>query len=381
MVKIASLEDVAIGSEVLLREEHLSLENRVRYCNIGHFNKEFARRAYGDVYSSRRAFVDAVKLFRLPKETIICGGGDYVLRCADAFVKEQFSSDLDLSDTNVQAMGTTWSKRPIQGGEYLLVGRFGIYTWGHWLGEILPKVVIVENLFPGRFRYILPRQVLWNDRPEQPWIKIRQSLEAYSVPIESIFGFSGDLDTRFENLYAVGNIWSDALMHPAAADWMRHAVRIDRPPTGIGRLAVARLGGAGRNMDNWPEVESTLAGHGFTTVATGALSFVDQVATFQSAQFVFGTLGSDLVNLIYSPKGVKVITAAPAEFGDRFFYAIVLDREGILADVRGPVTQVDGNMYSMSRFVLGRDDLMDALGVLESEGSGSVRPYRSDGQD
>jgi capsular polysaccharide biosynthesis protein len=187
------------------------------------------------------------------------------------------------------------------------------------------------------------------------------------VPLESIFGFSGELDTRFENLYVVGDIWSDHLMHPAAADWMRHAVKINRPPAGIRRLAVARIASAGRNMDNWAKVESVLIDHGFTTVATGTLSFADQVAIFQSAETVFGTLGSDLVNLIFSPKGVRVIAAAPAEFGDRFFYAIVLDREGYLADVRGPVTQMNDEMYSKSRFVLGLDDLKNALRVLDSE--------------
>jgi len=37
---------------------------------------------------------------------------------------------------------------------------------------------------------------------------------------------------------------------------------------------------------------------------------------------------------------VKVITVAPDQYGDNFFYALILDRAGFLIDLRGPATQL-----------------------------------------
>jgi hypothetical protein len=363
--RFVSLDEVAVSSETLLPHETVSIENRARYCNIANHNVEFGKHMARDVYIARRAEIDAVKLIRLPPGSVICGGGEYMVRIGDDFVAEQFPPYVERSGDALRGLGQAWRAQPTERADLLLVARHGIATWGHWLGELLPKIVLAEKLHPGRFRYILPRDVLRDERPDWPWVKLRQSLAAYAVPPESIFEFGSEVDTRFDNLYAVSEIWSDHMMHPGAADWLRHAVRIGRPAAEIGRLAVARLAGSGRSLENWPEVERILAARGFTTVATGTLPFAEQVAMFQGADMVFGVLGSDLTNLIFSPRGVRVMTAAPATFGDRFFYALVLDRDGHMADVRGPASEGSARAHFKSSFSIGLDQLRNALLVLE----------------
>ena len=78
---------------------------------------------------------------------------------------------------------------------------------------------------------------------------------------------------------------------------------------------------------------------------------------------IFGVLGSDLTNLIYSPAGVKVISVAPATFGDRFFYALILSREGQQIDLRGPITVPDQAIAHLGTFRVDPDEVARALAM------------------
>ena len=42
----------------------------------------------------------------------------------------------------------------------MIVARYGFGTWGHWIGELLPKIVTVEAAFPGRFSFAIPRPMM-----------------------------------------------------------------------------------------------------------------------------------------------------------------------------------------------------------------------------
>ena len=79
---------------------------------------------------------------------------------------------------------------------------------------------------------------------------------------------------------------------------------------------------------------------------------------------MFAVLGSDLTNLLYAPEGVRVLAAAPADFGDRFFYALVQLCRGQLLDLRGPVTDVDEHAAHRSDFRLDMGELAAAADVL-----------------
>src|SRR5262249_5181809 len=98
-----------------------------------------------------------------------------------------------------------------------------------------------------------------------------------------------------------------------------------------------------------------------------SVDFLSQVEIFESARTVVSVLGSDLAGLIYASPGIRVISAAPATFGYRFFYALVIDREGRYIDLRGPVEEsVRPDPYK-SRFVLDPQDLKQALEIGEDE--------------
>jgi hypothetical protein len=71
-----------------------------------------------------------------------------------------------------------------------------------------------------------------------------------------------------------------------------------------------------------------------------------------------------LTGLIYSPHGVRVASVAPSVFGDRFFYALVADRRGRYADIRGPITVEDPEIPHRSSFTVKLERVEEALTAL-----------------
>ncbi|HUB48599.1 MAG TPA: hypothetical protein VMB73_26785 [Acetobacteraceae bacterium] len=85
---------------------------------------------------------------------------------------------------------------------------------------------------------------------------------------------------------------------------------------------------------------------------------------FQSASLIFSILGSDLTGLIYASTGIKVISAAPSMFGDRFFYAMILDRKGRYADLRGRLADRNAAVEHRSSFQIGASEIANAMAAL-----------------
>ena len=84
-----------------------------------------------------------------------------------------------------------------------------------------------------------------------------------------------------------------------------------------------------------------------------------------SSRAVFGTLGSGLTGLIYAPVGVHVLSVAPHLFGDWFFYALVADRRGRYADVRGPIVTPDAKIPHRGSFSIDPDHVAAGLATLD----------------
>ena len=137
-------------------------------------------------------------------------------------------------------------------------------------------------------------------------------------------------------------------MHPRVSNAMRQTYE-HVAPSGRRSVALIRDPNSGREIENHSDVYSLAQQHGFDTVETGRLDFADQVSLFRGAERLIGVLGSDFANLLFSPEAVSVITMAPGNFGDRFFYALVLDRGGTLIDLRGPVVR-PGVVWHKSTF-------------------------------
>ena len=348
----ASTHDLAIQRVRLLDGQTLPLENRLVYTNLERYEPEFAAACKKLIYCDRVATLDPVELCSLGRATV--HAGEYVVSVDGVAVKEQVTT-VKAADEVIELQSDQTSSTI--DGETIIIARFGAWTWGHWLGELLPKIVLAEHAFPGRFRYAIAHRY---DLPE--FVTFWQSLQAYGIAPERLVLLESAKDYVLTNAWAVTPVWSDDVMHPGAAQAMRTRQKptTKRDATSP-KIMLARRKDAARQLENSAEIEDFLRADGYVAVDIAALSFQDQARAFSNARCLFSTLGSGLSGLIFSPSGVCVTSVAPSIFGDRFFYALILDRNGIYADVRGPVMKVAVDIAHRSSFNVEFKDVVEGL--------------------
>ncbi len=326
---------IALASEALFPATELALPSALRGDNWDAVRPEMGRHLRHDVYQARVARLSPIALHRLPGPTIV-QGGSFAAMADGAWVREQVHPDW--------AQGAAGLLDPPGGQgeivqvapETVLVARYGVATWGHWLGELLPRMVLTELRFPGRFRYALPLP-LFVQPNGTVWDSLRQSVAAYGIPFDRCIPLAAGTRYSFAAAWCMSSVWSDRIMHPAAVTAMRDQLRAPVPHCELtgGKVAFLRTDTNTRQLSNLAEVEGVLAGAGYPTVAVGRLAFVEQVALFRAARHIVSVLGSALSGLIYAPEGICVASLAPRDFGDWFFYALIQGRGGIYVDIRG----------------------------------------------
>jgi Glycosyltransferase 61/Nucleotide-diphospho-sugar transferase len=355
----ARLVDLSTVVMTLCGRKLVRLPKAVTHTNLRDHNPGFANHVERDIYIDRTVMLDGISLVSLPPRTTIQGESSFALRIEDVFVDEQIGPWQREFGALDEAAKLSRASHDIA-EHCLLTARYGGSTWGHWLAEILPRAVLAEQAYPGRFKFVVPD---WGST--SPFgMSAYSSLAAYGITADRCLPINGHDDYRFQNLFSVSAIWPSAVMHPDALHAMRHFLKAspsESPYPREGKLALRRSASNGRRIDNNNEVYAALEASGFGVVDVGKLGFLDQVAAFRGADFLFGVLGSDLSGLIYSPDGVKVVTAAPHMFGDRFFYNLIQHRNGAYADLRGPVTELNNQVNHLSAFHLDTQVLRETI--------------------
>jgi hypothetical protein len=247
-----------------------------------------------------------------------------------------------------------------------LLARFGEGTWGHWLGEILPRATLAEHFFPGKFAYVVPA---WTTTAGSTKFadSVLESLRAYGIGEDRIYRLIEDTGYRFRSLSTVTSVRADRAMHPEALELMRtNVVLVPESFTGYfpARMAMLRKAVKRRGVANALAVEQLLNQLGFFCLEIEDYSFSAQVALFRAATTVLCVLGSGLTGLIYSPDHVNVVAPAPENWGDSFFYPLVQQRAGKFIDIRGPIEGLDPVLRRDSTFTVPLDELAMTLKLL-----------------
>jgi hypothetical protein len=241
--------------------------------------------------------------------------------------------------------------------EVILVARFGDGTWGHWVGELLPKVALAERHFPGRFRYAVPK---WAYRSDPLGRRMAESLAFYGVPESRILLLENGRDYCFGQLHAITPVWQGRAMHPCVLQVMRDA--LPREPLGARRVALLRGDNTRRQIGNIEAVRAVLDRHGFACIDIAFASFAEQVGIFAAARTIFSILGSSLTGLLYAPDGVGVVAVSPEGFTDRFFSGMLQQkRSARFFSVAGPICDLDSRMRRDSGFEVPLSALEEAL--------------------
>lgn len=355
----------------LLPPTEIEVPGCLAYTNIPDFGWDFGYYLLRTLYLPRICRLPAVELRRFPPDArLAVPNGEEMLPIRDEHVTgEQIHPSWP--DEQLQRAIASCETTDFIDESAIIVGRFGMRTWGHWLGELVPKILCVEAMQPGRYKYLFPAPLM-----SDPLLKPqRESLEFYGLGPDRLLLLQPGRSYRFRELAAVSSVWSDHMVHPAAVEMMRRQAGIrgdgiDRTD----RIALLRRESSTRNLANVEEIEWFLRSRGWRIIDIAEQSFAEQVATFQGASAVLSVLGSGLAGLIYAPRGVKVLTLAPAGWADGFFFAMMQNRNAALADIRGTKSLGDPRPVATSRFHMKLEDIergLRGLGLLPDR---SCRP-------
>jgi hypothetical protein len=335
MAALAHLKDILADAQTVAPAEEAPLPTALVYSNEAEFDARWAAELANGPYHQRIARFAPLEIGRLPSGTVLRGEHHFLItwngHVAIESVPHALVADAAMLD---QAMARDLVLEEVE-QECLTLTRYGHGTWGHWLGEILPIAALVEERFPRRFRYAVPRH------GTGPYTEVMiQSLAAYGIETDRIVWLRQDRAHRLLRAWAMTAVWSDHAPHPAAMRALRSSPHLS-PYKGHTKLALLRQDWTTRALANAEEVEGVLRSEGFHITDMAGRPFAEQVEAFRSAEIVFGVLGSGLTGLAYSPDLVRVVAASPSGFSDRFFYALVQARRGKWAEVKG-ATQWDG---------------------------------------
>ena len=244
--------------------------------------------------------------------------------------------------------------------ETVLIARYGDGTWGHWLGEMLPKVATCEALFPGRFHYALPA---WALDAKLLGARMQESLQFYGVNAGRILKMDSEVEYRFSSLFAITRVYQGRVLHPDVLKIMRGADMSDSRASPA--VALLRYDPR-RSIANLPDIIPVLKQRGYQILNVALMTFPEQIELYKTARRLFTVLGSSLTGLIYSPPRVGIAAASPAGFTDGFFTGLLRQNESAcFCAIEGPIAVENPRMKRDSSFTIPANDLVQALDVID----------------
>jgi len=173
----------------------------------------------------------------------------------------------------------------------------------HWLTDALPRLALLDQ-FPPDTR-ILTTASLTSFRRETLEIlnlidRCRPTPETHLV-LEDYYYSSFTTMTGCDNPYAIQFLRNKFL--PAACP------TTPRPE----KIFITRLG-SGRGAQGEEEMTAILEKEGWTILQTQNYSFREQIALFSEARAVCAIHGAGLTNLLWCPKGCKVLELCASNF-------------------------------------------------------------------
>lgn len=364
-IKLATFRQLSEHTEVLIPETTVAVPAAVIMTNAGRLGfRKFECSMLYDTYRARLSQFPSVTLTRLPRGATVLGAGSHWLLVEGVLAAEQvnpLTTDLTAGFAALRALpfATVEVAAPC-----LLVARYGAITWGHWVGELLPRAILAELAYPGRFIYAVPDEITTVTAERSYSSSVLESLAAYGITEDRLLRLRTDHQYVFTELHVTSDIWSTPGMNPQVMQAMRNALPAGVVTSSAPRIAVLRRNGHTRNISNALEVADSLMRKGFVIPEISQLSFIEQIGLFLEAELVFGIQGSGLIGLIYAQPETRVVTAAPATWSDSYFHGIIQLKEGWHADLRGPSLWNGAGLERDAPFLVPTTDIDEAIDLM-----------------
>ncbi len=317
------LTDLLPGGEV-------SVINPLVYANAGALGHAAYRRFLFWVNNARDVAQPPVRLGRYGAQTYIDGSAPFHVLAGETLVEDYIFPGTADHDHMMRRREDAVDV----GAPCVLACHPGYGIWSHWLIDTLPKILLAEQAFPGRFVFVVPG--ITTDPSSGRFLvrSILESLAAYGIEAHRLLRLRDGVFYRFGALFDVVDMAGDGI-HPGVLRCLR---TLKTPPPFRGRHRVtASIRGPGdlRAIVNLPELAPVLRAHGAAALDPGATPFLDKVRAFRDSDVIIGDLGSNLATIVYASPGAGIVTMAPSNWHDNYF-AHIFQRLGVChADVRG----------------------------------------------
>jgi capsular polysaccharide biosynthesis protein len=195
--------------------------------------------------------------------------------------------------------------------EYFLLGGCANYT--HWLLDFLPRISLYRSnngplLVNGP---LLPFQI--------------QALAHLGVKAADLLALDYPRAYLVRNLFYPSTTSAICMppltFQPAIIDWLRDKfVRPGASSQGGRKLFISRSGHSqvrGRRLLNEEEIARIASQQGFEIIRAEEVAFETQVKLFSEASVITGPHGAGFVNIVFAPRGAKIVEMMGPQFNRR----------------------------------------------------------------
>jgi capsular polysaccharide biosynthesis protein len=196
----------------------------------------------------------------------------------------------------------------------LICNNEGGGTWGHWVVQTLPKVLLFKKAYPSG-RIALPQSYM---RPDNNFGLI---LSLYGIGPESVLPIVRGGITRLRKAAFVDHLYFDHAVHPKALEILGE-IQIPSSETMLPpRILFDRSTSAPtRNIENIEEIAKIAKAAGFARGRPAREPVALQATLWRDGTHFLGVLGSDLTNIVFAKPGSHVLAIAPDFHADTFFF-------------------------------------------------------------
>ena len=349
-------------AETLLPAVIASLSNPLVHLNARALGfPAFARWLHG-TYAARNEAIPPVGLGRYAAGTLLDGEGAFLVLSEGALVAEQVPGAGEDLNAIVNSLRSRAARAITVDRPCLLACRFGEWTWGHWLLDILPKIVLAERHAPQRFTYAVPFGIV--DPSFGSYARsVLDSLAAYGVEPSRLLRIrSGDV-YRFDALFDIVGV-SGKAMHPGILQAMRDLPGAEPAPRRL--TAILRAPPSIRCLVNRGSIADMLAQEGAVFLNPLSTSFGEQAAACRDSDVIIGDLGSNLATIIHARPGTGLVTLAPVDWYDDYFVKLFQRLDIAQGDIRGHALHVPGQAFHHASVVINPSDVRAGLHAVRS---------------
>jgi capsular polysaccharide biosynthesis protein len=259
-----------------------------------------------------------VYLARIPRGRVL--GPDGTVITPDGGIVEESSWGMGWLERDRSLTAVRLPAPEFRPGAYFTPTRFS-EGFADWVLDTLPRFYSLARLPTDEVRILV-------NKPLNSWQ--RESLELLGIDLSRI----EVLENRYieaEILYFPSFVGDPGNEHPAGMGWLRDRLIENSEPRRRPnrRLYISRRLALRRRILNEDELQPILRAYGFEIVETELLSFRQQIDLLSEAEAVVALHGAGLSNIVFAPKGCKVVEIFDPDHVKVMYWALadVLDQE------------------------------------------------------